>query len=279
MAIRYDKKLNQEIYRTVYEFNKKVKSLSHADINVKIPELITTKDLKTKDPTHPLYSYNRQELRRKLKSMQRFLKPGQEAVIVTPAKQVFSKWEYRNLQNQRRTAINRIKKQLKAIEQTQVTYAGRKLKYTYAQMGSQQYVNLQQKLKYLEEHQLSKLSGDTLTYYKKFLATNTRAKRDKEWKENFLDIVLNLGYEYGEDVSQLRQKLSTLSPQQFLEAFNQERLLKDLVYYYKLLDETQFDKAIVEDDVSQMIQALEDNIDAIILNARKSYNMTSYYIK
>ena len=99
------------------------------------------------------------------------------------------------MQNQRRTAINRIKKQLRDIEKTQITYAGRKMKYTYAQMGSQQYLNLQQKLKYLDEHKLGKLTGDQLVYYRKFLTTNTRAKRDKEWKENFLDIVLNLGYE------------------------------------------------------------------------------------
>ena len=279
MAIRYDKKLNKEIYQTVYSFNKKVKSLSAKNPEIKIPQLISTKDLKTKDPTHPLYSYDRKELRRKLKQMKRFLKPGQEAVIVTPAKQVFSKWEYHNLQMMRRTALNRIRKQIKDIETTQITYAGRKMKYTYAQMGSQTYLNLQQKLKYLEEHNLSELSGDTLVYYRKFLATNTRARRDKEWKENFLDIVLNLGYEYGEDVSSLREKLSTLTPQQFLEAFNQERLLKDLVYYYKLLDESQFDKALVEDDVSQMINALEDSIDSIIINAKKTYNVTSYYLK
>ena len=279
MAIRYDKKLNKEIYQTVYSFNKKVKSLSAKNPEIKIPQLISTKDLKTKDPTHPLYSYDRKELRRKLKQMQRFLKPGQEAVIVTPAKQVFSKWEYHNLQMMRRTALNRIRKQIKDIETTQITYAGRKMKYTYAQMGSQTYLNLQQKLKYLEEHNLSELSGDTLVYYRKFLATNTRTRRDKEWKENFLDIVLNLGYEYGEDVFTLREKLSTLTPQQFLEAFNQERLLKDLVYYYKLLDESQFDKALVEDDVSQMINALEDSIDSIIINAKKTYNVTSYYLK
>lgn len=266
MAIRYDKKLNREIYQTVYAFNKKVKSLSPNE-TVKIPKIITTKELKTQDPTNPLYSYNRTELKRKLKQMKKFLEPGQEQVIVTPAKEVFSKWEYRNLQNQRRTAINRIKKQLREIEETQITYAGRKMKYTYAQMGSQTYLNLQQKLKYLDEHKLGKLTGDQLVYYRKFLASNTRAKRDKEWKDNFLDIVLNLGYEYNEDVTELRKKLSSLTPTEFLRAFNEERLLKDLVYYYKLLDETAFDKGLVEDDVSQMIGALRDNIDDIMVNA------------
>ena len=43
MAIRYDKKLNREIYQTVYAFNKKVKSLNATE-NIKIPKTIKTKD-------------------------------------------------------------------------------------------------------------------------------------------------------------------------------------------------------------------------------------------
>lgn len=266
MAIRYDKKLNKEIYQTVYAFNKKIRSLSKNNPNIKIPNLITSKDLKTTDPTNPLYSYNRQDLRRRINELKRFLKPGQEQVVVTPAKQVFSKWEYNNLQIQRRTAITRIKKQIKGLEETKITYGGRRQKYSYAQMGSSQYTNLLQKLDYLENHKLSEMSGETLVYYRKFLKANTRSRRDKEWKNNFLDIVLNLGYEYGYDVEDLRKKLGDLSVEQFIKAFNEERLLKDLVYYYKLLEEPNFDKAYVEDDVGQLIQALYDSMDVIIGN-------------
>ena len=57
MSIRYDKKLNREIYQTVYAFNKKVRSLNKNNPNIKVPNLITTKDLKTTDTTNPLYSY------------------------------------------------------------------------------------------------------------------------------------------------------------------------------------------------------------------------------
>lgn len=266
MAIRYDKKLNKEIYQTVYAFNKKVRSLSKNDPNIKIPNLITSKDLKTTDTTNPLYSYNRQDLRRRLNEMKRFLRPGEEQVIVTPAKQVFSKWEFNNLQIQRRAAITRIKRQIKSLEENKITYAGKRLKYSYAQMGSTQYTNLLQKLDYLESHKLREISGETLAYYRKFLKANTRSRRDKEWKNNFLDIVLNLGYEYGYDVENLRQKLSGLTVEQFIKAFNEERLLKDLTYYYKLLMEPNFDKEYVEDDVGQMIEALNDSIDDIIGN-------------
>ena len=267
MAIRYDKKLNKEIYQTVYAFNKKVRSLNEKNPNIKVPKLITSKDLKTTDPTNPLYSYNRNDLRRRLNELKRFLRPGEEQVIVTPAKEVFSKWEFNNLQIMRRAAITRIKRQIKGLEENKITYAGRKQKYTYAQMGSTQYTNLLQKLDYLESHKLREISGETLAYYRKFLKANTRQRRDKEWKNNFLDIILNIGYEYGYDVNYIREKLSKLSVEQFIKAFNSERLLKDMTYYYKLLQEPNFDKEYVEDDVGQMVSALNDSIDEIIANA------------
>lgn len=266
MAIRYDKKLNKEIYQTVYAFNKKIRALNRTDPNIKIPNLITTKDLKTQDPTNPLYSYNRRDLKRRLKEMKRFLRQGEEQVIVTPAKEVFSKWEFTNLQNMRRAAITRIKRQIKGLEENKITYAGRKMKYTYAQMGATQYTNLLQKLNYLESHKLKEISGETLKYYRKFLKANTRARRDKEWKDNFLDIILNIGYEYGYDVTNIREKLKNLSVEQFIKAFNSERLLKDMTYYYKLLGEPNFEKEFVEDDVGQMVSALNESIDEIVGN-------------
>lgn len=264
--IRYDKRLNQEIYETVYRYNKKIKALSAKNNTVKLPPIITTKDLKTKDPTKELYSSNRRELRARLKQMKAFLKPGAEAVIVTPRKEVFTKWEYHNLQIQRRTAINRIKKDIKRLEDTKMTYAGVRSKYSYAQMGSSQYLNLLQKLEYLKTHKLDKVSGETLVYYKKFIARNAKPRRDKEWKENFLDIVLNLGYEYNYDVSTIRNMLNKLSVPEFINLINEERLLKDLIYYYKLLDEPNFDKNLVEDDVGQMIKAVKEALPEMIKN-------------
>ena len=39
-----------------------------------------------------------------------------------------------------------------------------------------------------------------------------------------------------------------------------------MTYYYKLLMETNFDKEMVEDDVGQMISALEESMDEMIAN-------------
>ena len=267
MGIRYDKKLNRQIYQTVYAFNKKVRSLNKNNPNIKVPNLISSKDLKTTDPTNPLYSYNRRDLKRRLNEMKRFLRPGEEEVIVTPAREVFSKWEFKNLQIMRRAAITRIKKQIKSLRENEITYAGRRQKYTYAQMGSTQYTNLLQKLDYIETHQLKEISGETLKYYRKFLKANTRARRDREWKNNFLDIILNIGYEYGYDVENIRKRLSELTVEKFIKAFNSERLLKDMTYYYKLLQEPNFNKEYVEDDVGQMVNALNESMDEIVANA------------
>ena len=147
-----------------------------------------------------------------------------------------------------------------------MTYAGQKSKYSYAQMGSQQYLNLLQKLEYLKTHELDKVSGEALVYYRRFVARNSKPRRDREWKENFLDIVLNLGYEYNYDVSELRKELTKLSVPEFINLINEERLLKDLIYYYKLLDEPNFDKNLVEDDVGQLINAVRDALPKMIEN-------------
>ena len=63
MAIRYDKKLNQEINRTIKNFNQKIARLERQDREL-LPSKITKKDLKNS-------VYTRTELRRKLKQLQR----------------------------------------------------------------------------------------------------------------------------------------------------------------------------------------------------------------
>ena len=54
-----------------------------------------------------------------------------------------------------------------------------------------------------------------------------------------------------------------------MKAFNEERLLKDVTFYYKLLGEENLDKENIEDDVQQQYEALNENIDEIIKNAKE----------
>ena len=66
MAIRYDKKLNQEINRTIKNFNQKIARLEKQEREL-LPSKITKKELKES-------VYTRTELQRKLKELQRFSK-------------------------------------------------------------------------------------------------------------------------------------------------------------------------------------------------------------
>ena len=61
MAIRYDKSLNQEINRTIKNFNQKIARLEKQEREL-LPSKITKKDLKDS-------VYTRAELRRKLKEI------------------------------------------------------------------------------------------------------------------------------------------------------------------------------------------------------------------
>ena len=62
MAIRYDKKLNQEINRTIKNFNQKIARLEKQEREL-LPSKITKQELKNT-------SFTRAELLRKLKELQ-----------------------------------------------------------------------------------------------------------------------------------------------------------------------------------------------------------------
>ena len=60
--IRYDKKLNNEIAKTIRNFNNKIRRLEKLGRDLDLPEKVTRKDLTSS-------SYTRKELKRKLERM------------------------------------------------------------------------------------------------------------------------------------------------------------------------------------------------------------------
>ena len=89
MAIRYDKKLNQEINRTIKNFNQKIARLEKQDREL-LPSKITKKELKDN-------VYTRTELRRKLKELQRFSNRNAEDVITTSGGVRLTQYYYQNI--------------------------------------------------------------------------------------------------------------------------------------------------------------------------------------
>ena len=116
MAIRYTQKLNKEIYRTVYEFNKKVKELEKMD-GVLVPSKITTKELKNT-------VYDRRELRRELKNLKLFLKPGAEEIVQTQAG-LTSKYDIAIFKSNLRSAKARVNAKLQRLYNTELYIEGK----------------------------------------------------------------------------------------------------------------------------------------------------------
>ena len=92
MAIRYDKKLNQEINRTIKNFNQKIARLEKQEREL-LPSKITKKDLKSS-------VYTRAELQRKLKELQRFSKRGAEDIIETKGGVKLTQYELSNIKRE-----------------------------------------------------------------------------------------------------------------------------------------------------------------------------------
>ena len=136
MAIRYDKKLNQEINKVIKNYNAKIRRIEKYDdsYNYLLPNKITKSDLKT-------MAYTRRELRRKLNELKRFSQRGIEQSIQLKGGYVLSRYEYENLKREKARVQRNITKELKRLELTSPTVYGKRQAFSFAKMGDSRYLN------------------------------------------------------------------------------------------------------------------------------------------
>ena len=179
MAIRYTNKLNKEIYRTVYEFNKKVKELEKMD-GVLVPNKISTKELKNS-------VYDRRELRRELKNLKLFLKPGAEQIIQTQAG-LTSNYDIAIFKSNLRSAKARVNAKIQKLYNTELYLEGKTTGQTYATMGDTRWLNLQAKKEILKNIDINKLDREQFKRYTKMVERLAMSDKNREWKESYLDL-------------------------------------------------------------------------------------------
>lgn len=260
MAIRYDKKINKEIYRTVYEFNKKVKELEGME-GVLIPEKISTKELKRS-------VYDRRELRRELKNIKKFLKPGAEEIIKTQAGFI-SKYDIDVLKSNIRSAKARVNAKLQKMYNTELYLEGTKTKNTYATMGSQRYLNLKTKREALNKD-IKTLDRDELRRYINLVNANIRSDRNKEWKESYLDILEKEAYQFNVDkkyLDNIREKMMKLPADKFIEVYNKELGIQSIAEMYRMMMERTKNGLSLEgikENVTSLYKNLSDKINKIV---------------
>lgn len=260
MAIRYDKKINKEIYRTVAEFNKKVKQLEGRE-NVLIPGRISTKEIKEN-------VYDRRELRRELKNLKKFLKPGAEEVIKTQAGYM-SKYDIDVLKSNIRSAKARVNAKLQKMYNTELYIEGKPTKNTYASMGSDRYLNLKTRREMLNKD-IKTLDREEMQRYIKLVNRSMLSDKNAEWKESYIDILTKEAEGFNVDqryLDNIRNKMMKLNPEKFIEVYNKELSIQSIAEMYRLMMErTKKGLSLegIKENVETLYKNLSDKIDKIV---------------
>lgn len=266
--IRYDKKINQQINRTIKNFNQKIARLEKTERNLILPDKISKKELKSS-------VYNRTELRRKLKELQRYSNRGVEETITTEGGVSLSKYELDNLQREARRVKANLTREINKMKVNTPKVFGKKQATTFAQMGDQHYLNLQARRKALEKGNLKSLSLEQLSRYTSLLEKSSRSRKyyDNLFKENYLNMLTDIGYYYvgPSKTKELKDKLMKLDGDKFLKLFREDKAIQSILYYYPTVV-NKFDENTgmfinpedLQDDITNLYDALINNIDDIL---------------
>ena len=254
MAIRYDKKLNQEINRTIKNFNQKIARLEKQDREL-LPSKITKKDLKNS-------VYTRTELRRKLKELQRFSTRGAEDIIETSGGARLTRYDYQNLKRENTRIKQNITREINRLRVEKPKIFGKTQTSTFSEMGDHDYLNLVARRKALEKD-INKLSRDELERFTKLIEKTGKNQQymNSIFKQNYFDMLTDLGYYFDYDndkLNILKQKLMNLKPNDFLKLFKEDKSIRAILDYYPIV--TNSFNAINPDDIKEDVINLYDNL-------------------
>ena len=263
MAIRYDKKLNQEINRTIKNFNQKIARLEKEEREL-LPSKITKKSLKSN-------VYTRTELKRKLKELQRFSTRGAEEVITTSGGVRLTKYELNEIKRENARVKRNITREINRLKIEKPKIFGKKQISTYSEMGDHDFLNLLARRKALEKD-INKLSREEFERFTKLVEKTGRNQQymSNIFKDNYFDMLTKLAYYVEYDASKLnylKDKLMKLPPDKFLKLFREDKSIRAILDYYPILTNgfNAIDPDDIKEDVFNLYNNLVDNID-IILN-------------
>ena len=267
MAIRYDKKLNQEINRTIRNFNQKISRLEKNEREL-LPPKITKKELKEN-------VYTRAELKRKLAELQRFSRRGAEEIIETSTGVRISKYELNELKRESARIKRNISREINRLKVEKPKVFGKIQAETFAKMGDTDYLNLVTRRKALEKN-IVNLTKEEFERYKKLVAKTGKNQQymNNIFKENYYKMLTDLAYYYGYDnkkLDEMKKKLMKLKPNDFLRLFKEDKSIRAILDYYPIVT-SNFDfssgmyvnRMDYQEDVINLYDALYDNLDDIL---------------
>lgn len=260
--VRYTKKLNQDIYNTLRRYNNKIDRLRRRQADYILPQKMTKEDLMES-------SYTTKELRRQLNNLAKFNERGAEATYTTSGGYSISKYEYDYLRREQRRVKKKIEKEIERYQTTAPTVFGKSQGFSFAQMGDSTYLNLKAKRQSLEKD-ISKMNKKELMQYREVLYKlgKNRNYLAEGFRENYLEILTDLGYFTGYDQEKLKllkEKLKTLDPEEFYRLYENEKAIKVIRDYYPLFTDFTYQTSdSYISDIHNLYDELINNIDEII---------------
>lgn len=263
---RITSKLNNEIDRTVRNFNQKISRLEKLNNeNIIVPQKIKKSDLKNIE--------SGRDLRRELNKLQRFSKRGAEQIVKTRGGIELSRWELNNLRNDRNTAIRRLEREVSRMENTSIKAYGKSLNITPAQIGNKEYVTVLRKLDMLKNRKIGNITDKKeLERYSKLANVNASSGRDKVIRSNYISALVNVGYDAGVDNSilvNIEREMLKLENKDFVNIFNNDSGVRRLMYFYRLYRDAMKNgrkPAYSDDDVEEMFRNINENLGDILSN-------------
>ena len=267
MAIRYDKKLNQEINRSIKNFNQKIARLEKQEREL-LPSKITKKELKDN-------VYTRTELRRKLKELQRFSNRNAEDVITTSGGVRLTQYDYQNIKKENARIKRNITREINRLRVEKPKIFGKLQSSTFSEMGDTDYLNLVARRNALEKD-INKLSRAEFDRFIKLIEKTGKNQQymNNVFKQNYFDMLTDLAYYYGYDnkkLDEMKKKLMKLKPNDFLKLFKEDKSIRAILDYYPIVT-SNFDfntgmyvnRMDYQEDVMNLYDALYDNLDSIL---------------
>ena len=262
MAIRYDKKLESEINRTIRNFNQKISRLEKQERQL-LPSKISKKELKSS-------VYTRPELQRRLKELERFSQRGAEEIITTKGGVTLTRYELQNLKRENARVKRNITRELNRLRTQRPKIFGKIQSATFSEMGDSDFLNLEARRKALEKN-ISRLTKEQFERFKKLVIKTGKSQQymNSTFKENYFSMLTDLGYYFDYDndkLMELKQKLMKLKPNDFMKLFREDKSIRAILDYYPIV--TNSFNAInpddIKDDVKNLYDNLINNIDMIV---------------
>lgn len=255
--IKISQKLNNDLSRTVRNFNQKISRLEKQNRELEIPSKITKKGL-IEQIGSP------QELKRQIKQLQRYSRKGAEETVVLNTGEKISVWEKKEFIIQKRSATAKLTKKIKDLEVKQIKIAGKKQTGTFATMGDSNYLNLIEKRNRIRSINFKDMTKKDIDRYKGITRKILKITNNSVFKESYKTMILDVAHTYGinkNKVDVILDKIDDLKESSFTRLFTEDKAIKSIIDYYLLVKQKSDD---FTPDIETYFDEVYNNIDEIV---------------